>query len=59
MLISDIDLLNLISITDQTEENLESLEPETELDPPTKSPGKMIRFKLLNFFLYYRIGNHH
>ena len=41
----------MISITDQTEENLETLEPETELDPPTKSLGKIIRFKPLIFFL--------
>ena len=46
--------INLISILDQTDEKLETAEfdkTETELDPPTESPGKMINLKISLFFL--------
>ena len=45
--VSDINLINLISITEQTEKKFETAEAETELDPPTQSPGKMIGIQLL------------
>ena len=51
ILVSDINLINLISITEQTEEKLENAEAETELDIPTQSPGKMIGIQLLFFLI--------